>query len=442
MLRPEDFGARGDGAANDTAAFARLSAEVNRRGGGTIALGARRTYVVGSQTRGGSGLAWSPDPILELQGLSSPLTILGNGARLRAQPGLRFGTFEPETDRPIEKPMPNYDYSSVAGAYRAMISVSKSRAPVAIRNLELDGNVAKLRLGGPFGDTGWQVPATGLLLTDNHAAELVENVFSHHHGQDGGIIIGDDNRSARSRFSRYVARFNGRQGLSITGGRAYDFVDCEFSHTGRSAIRSAPGAGVDIEAEGAKIIRDLSFTRCRFVDNHGCGLVADSGDSEGARFTDCTFIGTSLWSAWPRKPRFSFTGCTFVGSVVHAFADPSPARAARFTHCRFTDDPKLSPTGKVYASGPIVNLGESDHVLFDGCTVDCIAGGVLPWSSTAIYRDCTMRQHSRTTAYPRGRYLGRTRIDAPVNLYGSMIQGVVIVNGRELKRGPIDVDPW
>src|SRR6266536_3090482 len=46
LLTPEDFGALGDGKTNDTRAFARLSDEVNRRGGGTtISLRAGRTYI-------------------------------------------------------------------------------------------------------------------------------------------------------------------------------------------------------------------------------------------------------------------------------------------------------------------------------------------------------------------------------------------------------------
>ena len=187
----------------------------------------------------------------------------------------------------------------------------------------------------------------------------------------------------------------------MTGGHGYDFADCEFSHTGRGAIYSAPGAGVDIEAE-AQPIRDLSFTRCKFIDNAGVGMLADSGDSEGAVFTDCLFVGTTTWSAWPLRPRFSFADCTFVGSVVHPFPHADPARACRFTHCRFTDDPKLSPTGKVFiGNGPIVDLAESDNVLFDGCTFKVVASAELPWSWRATYRDCVMAQRS-----PRGRRQG------------------------------------
>src|SRR3954468_14207018 len=71
-LRPEDFGARGDGVTNDTTAFAHLSAEVTRRGGGTIALGRGKTYIVGGQSRGGP-FGWSPEPIIELHELPRPV---------------------------------------------------------------------------------------------------------------------------------------------------------------------------------------------------------------------------------------------------------------------------------------------------------------------------------------------------------------------------------
>jgi hypothetical protein len=444
VLRPEDFGARGDGTTNDTRAFAALGAAVNRQGGGTISLRAGRTYIVGGQVRGPGRFGWNPEPILELRNLGAPLAIIGNGARLRCQSGLRFGTFDPGSDRRVDHPMPNLSRADVASPYRAMISIENCRASIEVRDVELDGNLAQLRIGGRYGDKGWQVPGSGLVLVGNTGAELVEGVYSHHHPLDGMTITSDAGRPNRSRVIHLASRYNGRQGLSITGGRGYDFADCEFSHTGRSAVTSPPGAGVDIEAERPPI-RDLSFTRCKFIDNVGAGLVADSGDSADARFSECLFVGTTNWSAWPRKPGLTFDRCTFVGSVVHAYPDADAARAARFTACTFTDDPKMSPTGKVYLGpGSIVNLGASDNVMFDGCTFRLVADGTLPWSWRAIYRNCRMTQRSPKKAMTKGKYLGSTTIDGPVDLYGSMIDGVLVVNGRTIKRGPVgrDFKPW
>jgi hypothetical protein len=338
--------------------------------------------------------------------------------------------------------MPNYRIEEVACPYRAMIAVQDCRAAVEIRDVELDGNVEGLRIGGPYGDVGWQIPATGILLSGNGASEMIVGCSSHHHALDGVTITGDPRRNSRSRIERIRCRHNGRQGASITSGRGYDFIDCDFSFTGRSAVSSPPGAGVDIEAED-RPNRDLTFTRCEFRDNSGCGLVADSGDSANARFSDCVFVGTTSWSAWPRKPGFVFAGCTFAGSVVHAFASDDPRAATKFRNCRFTDDPNLSPTGKLYLpDGPIVNLAESDNVRFSGCRFDLTHDGVLPWSWKAIYEDCTMRQASRQIAMTKGRYLGRTTIDAPVDLYGSMVEGTLILNGKLVPPGPIGLKPW
>jgi hypothetical protein len=439
VFHPEDFGARGDGKTNDTRAFAALSAEVNRRGGGTIALRAGRTYVVGSQSRGGDKFGWNPDPILALEGLGAPLTILGNGARLRCQPGLRFGSFDAGSGARADHPMPNRNRSDLASPYRAMISVKNCRSSVEIRDIELDGNSAALSMGGRFGDKGWQVPASGLLLNNNSGSEVIEGVYSHHHALDGATFIGDPGRSTRSRVTKLVTRYNGRQGLSITGGRGFDFADCEFSHTGRAAVRSAPTAGVDIEAEG-RPIRDLSFTRCKFLDNAGAGLTVPVGNSEDVRFTECLFVGTTNWSAWPNKPHLVFTGCTFVGAMVHAYGDSDPARATRFTSCRFTDDASLSPTGQVYLGGagqaPIVSL-VGPNVMFDGCRFDLIGSGTLPQTPpTAIYRNCKMSQRSPRVARVQGRFQGTTTIDGPARPSGT-IEGSVTLNGRPLPRGAV-----
>lgn len=442
ILRPEDFGARGDGSTNDSRAFAALSDEINRRSGGTIALTAGRTYMVGAQERGGPQFGWEPAPILDFKNLSGPLVILGNGARLRCLPGLRYGTFDLVTGQPVDRPKGQRNRAELASPYRGMISVTLCKGPVTIRDVELDGNATGLIVGGRFGDKGWQIPATGLVLTFNSGVETIDNVHSHNHALDGAIFKGNPARTSRSDVRRLVCTNNGRQGLSIVSGRGYDFADCEFSRTGRGSIASAPRAGVDIEAEG-RTIRDVSFLRCKFVDNFGAGLTAEAGDSEDLRFTQCLFVGTSNWSAWARKPKMVFNGCTFVGALVHAYGDSDPSRAARFVSCRFTDDPSLSPTGVVFAGrageGPIAVLGpESQNASFERCSFDLVGGATLPRSPpTVIYRDCTMRQRSSRVSAPRGRYFGTNRINGAAILNGSTVEGSVILNGRALPRGPI-----
>jgi hypothetical protein len=439
-LRPEDFGARGDGIANDTSAFRRLSSEVNRRGGGVIELRPDRTYIVGSQLSAAD--RWRPAPILEFSRLRMPLKIMGNGARLIAQAGLRFGTFDPQSGKRVDHDLPYLGQADLSFPYHAIIFVRDCTAAVEIRELVLDGNLGRLSIGGPYGDTGWQIPGTGLLLTGNRDIEIVEDIYTHDHGQDGAMFIGAAARVGRTTVTRLVSRQNGRQGLSITGGRGYDMLDCEFSRNARGVVKSAPAAGVDIEAE-TNPIEDVSFTKCRFADNGGSGLVADSGNTRNFRFAGCHFIGTTSWSAWPNKPGCRFSDCLFVGSVVHPFADRDPRRAARFLRCTFTDDPALSPTRKVYTGGgPIVNMAQSENVLFDKCTFRLVASGTLPWAWAATYRDCRMTQKSAAIANPKGRYQGYSTIKGRVDLYGSMIEGTLVLNGRRMPKGPLGVPAW
>jgi Right handed beta helix region len=433
---PEQFGAKGDGLTNDTAAFRALAEAVNRAGGGTVEL-RRTTYILGQQApaaKADSLYYFQPAPLLEFVKCSKPLVIRGNGAVLRCAPGLRYGLFD-QAGRPSKRPMP-YVGPGVASPYQFMIKADRCTGPVSISNLEIDGNLPRLQIGGQYGDTGWQIPHCGIGLFNNRGDEIVENVHCHHHGMDGVTIDGDDSAIRplpRRLITGLVSDYNGRQGCSIVGGRGYAFSKCKFNRTGRSAVESNPGSGVDIEAEG-KLNRDFSFTDCEFIDNAGAGMVADSGDSEGATFTRCLFVGTTMWSAWPNKPRFRFDHCRFVGTLVRAYGDKDPQRAAQFHDCLFLDDPKLSPTGKVFLAGkenyPIVDLAEGVNVLFDRCTFRLTHKGLLPWTWYAIYANVRMDQAAPMEAYPKGRYLGSNVINGKVDLYGSKIEGKIALNGR------------
>lgn len=428
---PEDFGAVGDGRTNDTDAFARMTAAVNSVGGGTVVF-RPTTYVVGSQTTNlSTRYAYEPSPIMEFDGCKGALTLLGNGARLKCDEGLRFGTFDRATGLATQNAMPNYNFAEVASPYRAMITAQNCSGKVHIEKLELDGNLAALQLGGPYGDIGWQIPATGLRLLNNSGGETVIGVYSHHHALDGLLIDAPVDRSTETALQDVVSEYNARQGCSVVGGSNFKFTDSRFSNAGQAILCSAPGAGVDIEAE-VKAIRNLSFSGCEFSNNKGAGMIADSGDTEGAVFENCRFIGTEAWAAWPAKPLFRFKTCQFVGSICQAHADSNAERAAQFVGCLFSDDPALSPSRQVY--GPklaIADLGAGDlNVLFDECRFDLKNASVLPWTLQSTFHNCVMAQASAQQAYPRGTFTGVNQIDGNVDLYGSKVIGVLTVNGK------------
>lgn len=435
---PEDFGARGDGRTNDTAAFSRMAEAVNRAGGGRIVL--RRTvYLVGEQRVGlpGSAFAFAPRPVLRLSGCAHGVVIEGNGATLRCAPGLRYGTFDRASGRAIELPMPNTSPGPLATPYDYMVLIEECRGAVTIADLELDGSIGTLRIGGPWGDTGRQIACDGLFLRDNRGDEVIRNLYSHHHARDGLMLAGSATLPAGTRrtFTGIRSEHNGRQGCSLIGGRDYAFVGCRFAHTGRTALSTPPAAGFDIEAEAAPI-RNLRFERCVFEDNSGCGLVADSGDSANARFTDCRFVGTTNWSVWPNKPGFRFDRCEIVGACVHPFGSPDPLKATRFYNCTFTDAPARSTNHKVYLNGPMIDVSDNKNVLFANCRFDATHGARLPWSTAAIYENCVMRQSGSAAAFPRGTFRGVNRIDGAVDIAASRVTGRLALNGRLIPPRP------
>ena len=436
VFTPEMFGAKGDGVTDDSDAMAALSGAVSIHGGGSVRF-RPVTYRVGRQAltnRPGARHVWEEAPLLTFYRCHLPLRILGNGARLQCADGLRYGTWNRDGSK-LDHGMP-YTGPGACTPYEAMITVQECSGPIEVSDFDLDGNLPKLRIGGGFGDQGFQIHALGLALYNNLGSEVVRNVHTHHHAQDGLYIDGLDTDAAATRrrlMFNVKSEYNGRQGCSISGGRGYVFERCQFNHTGRAGVASAPGCGVDIEAEN-KRNRGHRFVGCTFSDNFGAGMAADTGDSEDLVFTDCRFVGTTSWSAWPNKPRMRFERCSFNGAMCRAWGDDDPARAAQFRDCVFRDDPKLSPTGKVDGGSnpghPLADLSDWQNVLFERCRFLALHGFVLPWSTRVIYADCVMQQTSNNGSLPRGTYRGRSVVTGNATLSGSKVPGEVVLNGK------------
>ncbi|HXS48877.1 MAG TPA: hypothetical protein VN713_01995 [Sphingomicrobium sp.] len=394
-VTPEQFGAAGDGVTNDTAAFAKMAAYINHHGGGTISLRAT-TYVVGSQSyqRSNPDYSFTPSPIMEFSGCSKSLSILGNGARIRCADGLRFGTFD-RAGQPTSHALPYYGTGELACPYFSMIHVANCSGAVQISDIELDGNVAGLQIGGPWGDSGWQIGCAGLRLDDNTGAVIISNVNSHHHAQDGGSGNGPGLPGSPEYVSIENCKFasNGRNAWSMVGGVGWKFSQCSFDGSARDLpfAGSAPKAGIDFEAEGGKYVQNIHLVDCNASDNawSACTHPGDSHVSdvlwEGGRL-----VGTIGWSYYGGgNEGIAFKGVTFLGALVNLTKES-------FADCTFSNDISQSPTGVLFnPNGWIIP--------------DCVAGNTFAqcafihskpeWSGNgnfdqALFEDCVFQSVS------------------------------------------------
>ncbi len=397
VVNVRDCGAKGDGQRDDTPAFQEAARRIREAGGGRLVI-PKGVYRVGQQVHEeGKYPYYRMQDIIFLEGIDG-LVIEGEpGSILRLNDGLRFGSFDKDTGEPFD-PVKEGRFKNGVFADRRycanagiMIRIRDSRN-VLVRNLELDGNSDRLVQGGIYGDKGRQCWAYGLHLLGNRNVR-VENVHTHHHGCDG-ILVGYPGLKEHDPPTAHVlvnvtSEYNGRQALSWVGGRGLTAIGCKFNHTGRGAVASAPGAGLDIEAERS-ICREGLFVDCEFVNNRGCGVVADSGDGGYTRFVNCTIWGTTSWSVWAAKPGLAFEDCSIFGSIVHGYGSKErPERATRYLRCRFED--REYPGAGVYRATALV-IHSGDNVTFEDCTIEAekTKACYIDYPDREVFRNCTI----------------------------------------------------
>ncbi len=361
----KSFGAKGDGRTNDQDAFKSAADFFNKRGGNGKLIISKGTYIIGKQTFTGGQAnkpAYSAENVLMFSNIKN-LTVSGEtGSLLKYMPGLRFGAFKPTGE--VYEHGNNY---FVNQAYTAQIGYCirfDNSTNVIVSGITMDGNSDNFILGGVYGDVGRQVAHTGIFIQNGKNITL-DNNYIHHFGLDGITVVNSGGDKPDSIvITNTTSEYNGRQGLSWVGGNGLYAKNCKFNHTGKGKVTSAPAAGIDIEAEG-KQIKNGVFVDCEFVDNSGCGLSADSGNSSDCTFSGCTFWGTTNWSIWVKKPRFTFTNCNIYGSMVHGFPADNDNDATKFDDCRFEDKPY---NGKPPYGTYLIESNIGKRMVFNNCT--------------------------------------------------------------------------
>lgn len=387
---------------NQTSQFEALARYINQAQRNIEITFPKGVYIIGRQQKNNSIYLEGVD-ILSLQNCSN-ITIKGTkGTKFIYEKGLKFGSFDPNTGLPYQPKMPFYNKQYIAQLGCA-IRLSNC-TEVTISQIEIDGNQDQLTIGGNWGDTGTQLWHYGVYIVNGKHITL-DQIHAHHMGLDGISVSGSGKAPMDLLIKRSTFEYNGRQGFSWIGGSNIRVEKCSFSFNGRGRIKSAPAAGIDIEAEGGNSASQGIFIQCQAIHNGGCGLVADSGPSKDMKFESCTFWGIANWSAWVQKPAYTFSKCNFYGSFVHGFITTNTAEATRFYTCTFEDK---SYQGQTPYGGYLLESDGRKLMIFDGCTfiahqkkVMWYNGCAMQDNEKAIFTNCTIRVY--TTNLPVGTF--------------------------------------
>lgn len=250
----DDFGAKGDGRADDTDAINRALS-----GGGTVSFTSGKTYRVrGAKVHEQTGLA-----------IPDHTHLKGNGATIKLLDHQDKEVWQPCLIRLVEK------------------------TGVTIEKLTIDGN--RMNNNPPLedGDGG----GNNIQLEGARDIKLI-GVISENASTDGlyvadGWSVSGGKKSPTDGLFCESSCFTGnsRQGLSVISLQNAEFVDCEFSKT--SGL--APEAGVDFENNWPyQVIREIEFRGCRMLDNqtHGVVFAIRRNICAGnVTFVDCEFRG-------------------------------------------------------------------------------------------------------------------------------------------------------
>jgi len=398
IIHIKDFGALGNGITNCTRAFQKAAAYLEAYGG-TLIIDPG-TYIVGKQRLSGSygaGSSYSAEPILSFKGAQKPISVIGYKAILKADKGLKYGSFNPVTGEKdsIRKEGNRTDYYASAYTFIGAVGCLS----ISIKGITLDGNSEKLDIGPDFG-LGCQLPAIGISLNENKNVAITD-CYIHHCALDAIIIAWTGLKETDPIYPHTIknvkALYNGRQGLSWVGGNNLTVINSEFSSTGKALnnglpVIGKPSAGIDIEIENS-IIKNGNFINCIVYDNAGYGVSSIGHDTYNINFKKVTFIGTTNDAAFPKSQCFSFDSCTFVGQVVGIHGSADKAKANLFKNSLFTMDKKKSPNGKVF--GDNCAFYDSQNVIFYNCEFNSGTGRLPVFNKKEIeFINCKFIQNS------------------------------------------------
>lgn len=309
-VNASQFGALPITGINSTYAFQAASKYLSNIGGGKLVIPAGE-YTVGIQTVNTS----SSSPYYQDAGNSmdfigcSGLVVEFQGAKISTASGLRFGAFNPASGEPATVQTSSAAYSNTPNNIMRFFQCDN----ITIINPNLDGNLDNLIIGGGFGDTGIQIPHSGIRL-ESCSKYTVLNPTTNNFGLDGLYLTRGGAHNAT--IINHSSFGNGRQGCSLVGGTDVTFINPIWADTGRGQVYSLPGAGLDIEPNFQEV-DNIHIINPSSYNNTGpalLSLIPDKvkGVTVSGGVLASTGSGRSVWD----ETGVRFSGVRIIGNVV------------------------------------------------------------------------------------------------------------------------------
>lgn len=330
ILEPEAFRATGDGVTVDHDAFQALSARVRDLKSAVIRLKPGAVYIVFDQEVGpvsGQPYYRGRGDVFDFTGCDG-VTIYANGALLKTQPGLRYGSFDPATGAAHHAPTGGFTDQQYWAQIGTLIASGGCRN-LHLHGVKGDGNAPNLEIGGYWGDMGIQLPHIGIGCSGvgMRSYDCSMNDF----GLDGLYVNGTAGQEMDAVFHNFEALRCGRQGCSGVGGWGVTFINPVLGLTGRGALFSSPGAGLDLEDNGQGVGR-WTLINPRIWDNMGPGLLTLKDTKVIRVIGGLIHARSGRYAVWPASPGVILDGVQIAGTIVNVHKE------TLFRNCVYTQE--------------------------------------------------------------------------------------------------------
>ncbi|MEO8088519.1 MAG: hypothetical protein ABI763_16995, partial [Bacteroidota bacterium] len=244
-----------------------------------------------------------------------------------------------------------------------LFNISNSKY-VTINNLELDGNLPNLALGGAtVSGAGNNEQHYGILITGTNTYNpltfgsrdiTLNNVNVHHFGY-AGIEIAPHNWQPIVNLILKDCKFNsnGCCGFAWEAGGGIRADNCRFNSNAIETITTIQACGMDIESGGVEKSHNGIFTNCEFKYNYLNGVTNSEVPPTNERdftFKHCTFVGSEFSPGIPHTkfqagnpiflttPGCHFDCCDFYGTINYSYDSPTEVDKMIFNSCSFNEE--------------------------------------------------------------------------------------------------------